>query len=235
MIKWAGVRSDELDLIVEHYPTRLFPSRKDEKDSVPGGSGDIVYPSDEAYSNYEQSYSVFIEADKNGLPFVAHKVAEWLLNNPGYHRLEDSYDPDTYRMARYNGGENFSNFFNIYGRGAITFDCCPQRWLKSGELERTLTNGQKLINPTNMKARPIFKISGSGAGIIKVNNNQLAISNIGSYVEIDIEKHKAYNGSTNRNSTITGTYENMRLGKESVISWTGGITSVSIIPRWWTI
>ena len=235
MIKWAGVRSDELKLIVEHYPQRFFPSRKDDRDNVPGASGDIIYASDEAFNNYEQPYEIFMEADKEGLPYISHHIAEWLLTNPGYQRLEDSYDMEYYRMARYSGGESFANYFNIYGRGTLTFDCCPQRWLKSGELEQTLTKGQKITNPTKMKASPLLKIKGTGSGVITINGNSLSISNIGTSVEIDIAKHKAYSGSTNRNSTITGTYENMKMPKESTITWSGGITSVSIIPRWWTI
>lgn len=234
MIKWAGVRSDELNLIVEHYPSRYIPSRKDEKDSVPGASRDIIYVS-EAFNNYNQPYEVFMGGPREGLPLISHKVAEWLLNNPGYQRLEDSYDPECFRMARYAGGEDFFNYFNIYGRGKLTFDCCPQRWLKSGERVLSVTNGQRVLNPTSMKASPILRISGSGEGEIKINNSTLSISNIGSYVEIDIDKHKAYNGSANRNNTISGSYENMKMPKESVISWSGGISSVAIIPRWWTI
>lgn len=242
MIKWAGVRSDELNLVVEHYPKRIFPSRRDEKQVVPGRPGEIVYATARDFNNYDQPYDVVLEGPKQGLPFISNKIAEWLLGHPGYHRLEDNYDPATYRMARYNGGESFTNWFNQYGRGTITFDCMPQRWLKSGEVKMTLKKNQEILNPTGMEALPIFEITGTGATTITITDtiastsSSLTISSIGGVMTIDAETHYASNASGGQNDKITGSYNSLLLPKKFKVSWTGtGVTKVNLTPRWWTI
>ena len=63
----------------------------------------------------------------------------FLLKEPGYHRLEDSYHPDYYRMAVLDkeispelGFQNYSGSFDL------TFSCMPQQYLKSGERQHYL-------------------------------------------------------------------------------------------------
>lgn len=242
MIEFAGIRSDERYLIVEHYPQRFFPKRRYTVQKVPGRSGDIVIPeSEDAFDNYSQPYSVFLDSKAPGLSQAARGLAEWLLGNPGYHRLEDSYDPDFYRMAYYSGGEQFLNWFNEYGQGTLTFNCAPKRFYKIGEREIQVTSGNKIYSPSTLKSHPIYKVTGSGNGTITVTNKSnssktFTINNLSGTVTIDSEKHTAKNSSNqNVNSNVMSAYENLYLDSESSITWNSAITSVIIIPRWWTL
>ena len=239
MILWAGTSNTDVGMVVEHYPSIVLPKRKQEVQKVPGRNGDIILFQD-AYENYEQSYQVFIDAkNRNGMQRTIPKISDWLLGHSGYQRLEDSYFPDVYRMAYYTGGAEFVSFLNEYGEGTLTFNCAPEKYYKSGERPITISNGQIISNPTLFPAKPLITVKGSGAGVLKFGTNQLSISNIGSSanstIMIDIKEHKAYTGSTNKNSLITGRFENMVLQGKTAITWTGGITSVSLIPRWWTL
>lgn len=227
MIKFAGVRSDDLHLVVEHYPTRSFPERAYEVIEVPGRDGDVVIPTG-GFKNYRQSYSVFIESydpEEPRYQMIARNVAEWLLGNPGYQRLEDSYDPEIYRMAYYSGGAEFSNFFNTYGRGSIEFTCAPRRFYKTGELPIEVTSSSELINPSVFPANPIYEISGSS---ITVNGNTMTFGSSG--VVIDTERHTAKTQGGISVSVISGNYEDLKLVKENTF---GG--SYTVTPRWWTI
>ena len=235
MILWAGTSNKDVGMVVEHYPSVILPRRKQEIQSVPGRNGDIIL-TQEAYNNYEQSYSVFLDAKvKGGLQRVIPKISDWLLGHSGYQRLEDSYFPDVYRMAYYTGGIEFVSYFNEYGVGTLTFNCAPEKYFKMGERPIEITNGQIISNPTLFPAKPLVTVRGSGSGTISFGSNSLTISNIGGSVTIDVKDHVAYNGSTNRNSTITGHYEDMTLSGKMIISWTGGVTGITMIPRWWTI
>ena len=98
-----------------------------------------------------------------------------------------------------------------------------------------ITKGQILLNPSSVAAFPLLTVKGSGSGSVTFNGVGVTISNVGTSVTIDVKQHKAYNGSTSRNSTISGSYENLKLGKETTISWSGGVTGVDLVPRWWTI
>jgi len=241
MIEFAGIRSDERYLIVEHYPQRFFPKRKYIVQTVPGG-GDIVLPeSEDAFSNYDQPYSVFFDSKGPGLTQASRKIAEWLLGNPGYQRLEDSYDPDFYRMAYYKGGEQFLNWFNEYGQGTLTFTCAPKRFYKSGEKPITMSKNMKLYSPTTFKSHPIVTIVGSGSGTITVTDKNgvarvFSIGELSGTTVIDSERHTAIrNGSVNVNYTVSSDYENLYLDSESSVTWNNAISSLTITPRWWTI
>lgn len=235
MIIWAGTSNKDVGMIVEHYPSIVFPNRKQEVQKVPGRNGDIVI-SDGSFENYEQQYSVFMDSKNlGGLEQTIPKVADWLLGNEGYHRLEDSYFKDFYRMAYYSGGSEFISVLNEYGQGTLIFTCAPEKYYKSGENLIEVEKGQVLRNPSTFAALPLIIVTGSGSGTLYFNDSTLTISSIQTSVTIDTKLHKAYNGTTSRNSTITGYYENLKLGKTTEISWSGGVTGLSIIPRWWTI
>lgn len=236
MIIWAGTSNKDVGMVVEHYPSVIIPQRNQEVQTVPGRNGAIVLPNG-SFANYEQSYQVFLDAKHIGkLEQVMPKVVDWLLGNEGYKRLEDSYFPDVYRMAYYSGGAEFVSLFNEYGEGTLTFNCAPEKYFKMGERDIVLTQNQVLRNPSAFAAMPLIKITGNGSdGTLTFGSNNLTIKEVPSSITIDMKLHKAYNGSTNYNSKISGYYEKMTLGKETQISWSGGITAVTIVPRWWTI
>lgn len=238
MIIWAGTSNLDVGMIIEHYPSVIVPSRKQTVQKVPGRNGDIILPS-ASFENYEQEYAAFLDAKDIGkLEQVMPKVVDWLLGNEGYQRLEDSYFPDVYRMAYFANGAEFISLFNEYGEGTLKFNCAPEKYYKSGEKTISLASAQKgtvLRNPSAFDAMPLITVKGSSSGTLNFGGRTLTITSIQTSVTIDTKLHKAYNGSTSRNSTINGYYENLKLGKETSINWSGGVTGVDIIPRWWTI
>lgn len=235
MIIWAGTSNKDVGMVIEHYPSVVFPERDQVIQEVPGRNGSVVLANG-SFKNYEQQYSAFLDSKNiGGLEQVMPKVVDWLLGHEGYQRLEDSYFPDFYRMAFYSGGTSFINMFNEYGEGTLTFNCAPEKYYKTGEWPITLSKNQVLLNPSSFAASPLIVVTGSGSGTLTFNSNSITISNIGTSVTIDVKLHKAYNGTTNRNNTITGSYENMKLGKSTTITWSGGVTGVKLTPRWWTI
>ena len=249
MIEFAGIRSDERYVVVEHFPRRKIPKRKYLVQTIPGRSGDLyIEESDDAFENYDDQYSVFLDAKAPGLQQVSRGLAEWLLSSPGYQRLEDSYDPDTFRMAVYTGGEDFINIFNEYGRGTLTFNCNPKRFYKTGEKEIDVVSGAKIYSPSLFKAHPIVIVQTTGTGGSNRVNAELTIvdkyglekefkmTNVFGTLTIDSEAHTVINSNgTNYNSYVSSSYENLYLDSESSISWNANVTSVQIIPRWWTI
>lgn len=231
MIFWNGKFSDEFSLVVESYPVRPVPARKIERVSIPGRSGDIIFPQD-AFDNATQSYDVYISAERRGLPMVVRPILSWLCV-PGYHRLEDSYDPECYRLAMFLGGVEFANTLNMFGRSSISFDCQPQRWLKSGEQPRRLAAPGALYNPTGMTARPIITVHGSGAGTLTIGGTTMTLSDCNDIV-LDCETQDAYRGTENLNNAVSGDFPTLGAGQTD-ISWTGGITAIDITPRWWSL
>lgn len=231
MIYWNGKSSDDLRVIVEHYPERIIPKRQYTTVSVPGRNGEL-YIDAGAFESYQQPYDIYISAERQKLPPIARKVSEW-LSVPGYRILEDSYEYGVFRKAFFVGPLDVENIMNRFGRATINFQCKPQRFLKEGDFSKTYTEGVELINPTGFEALPLIVINGSGAGTITINGETVQLSNVNE-LTLDSETQNAYAGSQNRNNTMVGKFPTLGAGSTE-ISFSGGISSVQIKPRWWTL
>ena len=159
-ITFGGVSSDSLslDTKVQFRPNQVHAARSVDTQQVLGKNG--LYIIDHgAFENYTQSYDCFFENlstvyvetssgnassistvtqasdSQEGFEETGHKIANWLLNPIGYQRLEDSYEPDIYRMARYVGPLDIENVIGLNRAGHFTleFDCKPQKFLKQDE------------------------------------------------------------------------------------------------------
>ena len=234
MIKWAGKSSDDVKVIVERYPGRTYAQKKLLITSIPGKSGDMVEDLG-GYNNYAQEYMVYLSADQPKLPTVAKAAAAWLAGPVGYQRLEDSYEADTFRLAFFEGPMDIENILNRFGRATISFNCDPRRFLVSGETPVTLTAAGIVTGPNPFPALPLIEVTGSGDITLTVGDVNVEITGLENKITLDSETQNAYNGATNLNGIINAPdFPVLREGANN-ISWTGTVTSVKIIPRWWTL
>lgn len=225
-LSWHQVRSDTLGIYVERSPALPIPQKKIIRYSIPGRNGDVIIDTG-AYENVTQKYSIYLTESAN-VTITAKAVKEWLLYQ-GEGRLVDSFDPDVYRFATYEGGGEIENVLQRFGRAEIEFDCRPQRYVLQSLNYTEYTEAFTLTNPTQNNARPVIRVNGSGAGTLTVGNNTIALTDCNIY--IDSELQSAFLGTTNKNNAMTGEFPILPPG-ETGISWTGGITSILIAPRW---
>ena len=233
MIFWNGKSSDDLNVFVEHFPSQSRAAKKYSRISVPGRNGDLIFEED-SFENEIQPYEIYISAKEPKLPARAKAVAEWLYSAKGYKRLEDSYDPDVFRLAFFSGPLDIENILNMFGRATINFDCKPQRFLVSGEEETRYFAPTKINNPTAFEALPLITVYGSGAGVLNVGGTVVNFLSIDESIDLDCETQNAFKGVTNLNNTISAPEFPKLFGGENEISWSGGIESIRITPRWWT-
>lgn len=233
VIVWAGVRSDTCGVVVERYPNQSGPARRFEVIQIPGRNGSLYIDSG-AFDNYTQDYEVYFNANKEKTPSGARAVRSWLQSPIGYQRLEDSYDPEFFRVAYYAGPSTIENVMNLFGRATISFYCKPQRWRKDGEVASVFLTPGAIYNDL-FPALPLIKVIGNGTGILSVGGVTIRISEIDEYVVIDCDLQDAYKGTQNKNNTISlDSFPVLNTG-ENMIGWSGGIESVEITPRWWTV
>lgn len=217
---------------VAHPPGYAYPERDYTITHIPGRNGDIIQDNG-CYKNVERTYEVSFDVPNEDFATYANAVSAWLHSTTGYARLEDSYEPNYYRMATYQESNIFENLYNQAGTATIVFECKPQRFLKTGENTISIKNSLTIMNPTGFEAYPLFKVSGT-SGVLTVNGDSLTLSSIDEFVMLDCELQDAYKESVNKNSTISGTFPVLKTGSNT-ISWTGDISSVTMKPRWWTI
>lgn len=235
MIYWAGRSSDDVHVIVERYPSVALAGRKQDTQAVPCRNGDLLFLQD-AYQNYIQPYDVYVSAERIRLPRAMREIANWLCAPSGYQKLEDDYDVETYRLAYFAGPLDVESVMHRFGRATIEFNCRPQRFLRAGDQTVELSQDKTLLNPTAFTALPLITISGTGAGTLTVGDVTVTINSMPrGIVVLDSDTQNAYYGAFNLNSTISAPEFPTLPAGESPVRWTGGITSVKIKPRWWTL
>lgn len=240
IVIFNNVSSADYGILVEHPPGYQTPQRDYEKVHVPGRNGDLIIDSG-SYQNVPRSYDIAFGNLEKRFEAMANKASEWLNSADGYAKLEDTYEPEYYRLALYQESVNFENILRHAGRATINFDCKPQRFLKAGDDVIEINSTTTLRNPTFHVAEPIITVYGSGAGGINVGGYMVEIDSIDGWVTIDssrLDVYKKTQGSTvNKNNTVrmgTKGYPMLGVG-EITISFTGLITKLEVVPKWWTI
>ena len=152
-----GKSCKDFGLTVEAIPNFLSARRETEVFQIPGKSGDFIHQNGR-YKNLTQEYDVFLNPGDESYIASAKKIANWLGNVNGYARLEDDYDPDSFRMAYFAGPLDMTNWFRRKGRATLEFICRPQRYRKAGEEELAVSFGTPIIN-TGMPAEPYVSIT----------------------------------------------------------------------------
>lgn len=222
---------------VERYPNASGAVRQYKTYSVPGRNGDLHFD-EKAFQNYTQSYDVYFHA--SGLANVeAHAVKAWLLGTAGYQRLVDVYDPGHYRMAMVTGEIDIRNHFNKYGKFTVSFDCDPRAFLLSGDAPVEFAAPGVILNPTAYIALPLVAVTGNGAGTVSINGTTVDIKAISGGLILDCENENAYSVSggaqANENGNIYAPEFPELSPGENGVTFSGGITSITITPRWWEI
>ena len=222
-----GVSSADFNTYVASSNMFNAPERDTETVDIPGRNGALVYDNGR-FRNFEGAISCYVPT---GMQLNLHGLRNWLLSTSAYRRYEDDLHPDEFRLARYAGGFAVDTSDRVAAAFTLSFDCKPQRFLKSGEAVRTCASGSVIYNPTRFDALPLIICSGNGSFVI--NGTEMVIEGNEGQIYIDCDLQDAYLGSENKNSLITNNFPKLVPG-ENVIEYTG-LDSVQIMPRWWTV
>ena len=120
----------EFGVHVSGEGTFTAPERDVEYVSIPGRDGDLLVDNGR-FLNAPASYACGItrDFDEN-----FSRLKAWLLREPGYHRLEDSYHPDEFRLAAFVAAiKPDMDAYNESGRFSLEFVCKPQRFTVVGD------------------------------------------------------------------------------------------------------
>lgn len=112
-------------------------------------------------------------------------------------------------------------------------------WADTGDVTVVYpAGGASLVNPTGFPAKPMITVHGSSSGTVTIGTETVTISTITDGMILDCELEEAYAISggvvSNLNSVVSGSYPVLGAG-ESAVSWTGGVSGLSIVPRWYEL
>lgn len=251
------VPSTQYGIVVETPPVREFAARNVSTVTVPGKNGNIIVDTG-SYANVSREYNIAVGAWKGDYYSLVNNIRVWLNNATGseqYYRLSDSYEPDVYRMARFDEAGTFNNIHNQGGRITVRFNCKPQRFLNSGDtpiniVTSTATSASTTIQNNYLPAKPLIVITGSGDALLTVAGVRVNINGLGSSetIQIDSESMQAFHTSSSGNTTnknhkiqlLDDSFPILESGSNSIsIAAQEGksfsMTRFRVYPRWWML
>lgn len=229
---YNGESSADYDLLVGAQNTFNAPKRSVTKYTIPGRNGDLIKDNG-CFENISVPYTIVC---KSGFENLADSISAWLKSPTSYCRLEDSHHPEYYRMGLVTDAITYTTgALNHSAKATVTFDCKPQKWLTEGERVKKFTSAGTIFNPTKFASKPLIKVYGNGQSTLKIGDYSMSL-NLQAYVTIDSELMDCTRGNMNMNSyvVLASGFPELKSGI-NLITFAGGITSIEITGRWWTI
>ena len=235
LIVYDGESSLDYGIVVSEAPSFDRGARKGTIANVPGRNGSVLFQED-AFSDVTRDYRVWLTDDaKKDLVTYVNEFTAWLYSKRGYLRLEDSFEPDTFRLAYFNGGQEIENRMMQAGETTISFTCRPERFYKTGEQVIEIQNGDVIVNDTRFASKPLIYIEASSETVTVSIGDESIVAEVDDYIYIDCERMNAYRlASENKNADVSGDFPTIKPGSNN-ISITGTVTKVTIVPRYYTI
>lgn len=235
--EYKGIRSTDMGLRIEKKDVFSAPEYDVEFKSIPGRNGDLILPNGR-YPNGQVTYSVFLPAKtQQELADKITAVKAWLYTEQDrYHVLSDSYDDRFFRKAVFAAKLDIEDELRRIGVFTISFSCHPFRYSAEGDKVVLVGDGNVITNPFAFASKPIVRVVGSGSGTLTIqsasSNASWHFDSIDEYVEIDSEHMNCYKGAELKNDTVAGDGFPILYPGNNTVSFTDGITGISIRPRW---
>jgi len=239
---YNGMNSKDYGLTISGEDTWTRPQPDVKRISVPGRNGDLIQLGNR-FQNVDITYHAGIVKNLR-TNFDAFNAM--LLSSPGYHRLEDSYHPEYYRLAVFESALNPDvKREALHGEVDIKFNCKPQLFLKSGEVEQAISNGGTIYNPTPYDASPILRFNfpnSNDGGSITINGVTISVQTPGTGDDfiIDCERQDIYlkSNRTNKNNDFVlsgGDFFVLHPGRNTIACSGLHQSKVYVTPKWWTV
>ena len=226
MLYLNNIPASDVGVIVERRPRRPVPRRETLSWTVPG-RGKILRELDR-WENVSLQYELAVlPLPGMSLAATADLAVAW-LSQGGWMRLYDDTDPDVFYLAAFPGGTDLEPVLRRARRARVSFDARPERFLLSGDELAVFSGPGALVNPTAFTARPLITLRGSGSGTLTVAGSSLTVGQCNGRV-IDADAQQV-SGS----GSVSGSFPALPPGSCNV-SFSGGVTSAEILPRWFVI
>ncbi len=238
---WGDMVASDYGIILTAAPDEEIARRDMETVSIQGRSGDLLI------DNYRY-HSIRITYDCLLLPPAGETFREAVIRfvgnlhrNAGYADLADSFRPEHYRTAALLDAISVESLVERGGVFSLTFTAHPQRWRLDGIYPVPISvTPNSIANPTAQVAKPLITVYGDGAGVLTVNGTAVTIHALSGELTLDCDTLNAYRqpgegGYINCNGDIYAPEFPVLAPGDNAISWSGGITGIEIIPRWWDL
>lgn len=203
--------------------------------SVAGRDGDLTIDNGR-YKNVKIPYKLeLVNTTPRSFVELSRLIKNWLLVDPGYFKLWDTYDREYFRLASYSGEVNLEQELRECGKLDITFNCKPFKYAFAGQQTIVTDIAKHIYNAEAYPSKPYIKLYGSGYLQLHINGYHYYFNDVDEYIEIDSEIKECYKGTTALNNKMVSDGFPELVPGENFISKSPSVTRIEIIPRWCTL
>lgn len=219
MFIWNDICSDDMGVKVTALPPFSLSTENTNIIEPEGFDGTLT-----EVLNYK-SDTKMVECDYKG--DNQESLLEWLQ---GSGEVQFSNIQGYFYKARVNNQIPISEILrNKIYEFPVSFLCQPFRYFLHGKKPIDInTSGTVLSNPGNVIAKPIMTITGSGNITININGRVFTITGLSGSITIVSEIESVLE---DKGGLMDGKFPYFDKGT-NIISWTGAVSNISIVPYW---
>jgi len=221
-VQFKNKNSNDYDLIITNIGRRQRAEEQIDEYEIPYRNGNLTI-----HSNRFKPYlrpMEFALKNKDDVPLIN----AWLV---GRGKLRTSVDKGGYFFASVMSGIGIEKLSRLFDAFSVTFKVDPFFYLDEGDDTIKITAPTTIYNPGTIYAEPYIKIIGNGNVDLIINSKVYEFTGINGYIEVNSELKTVYKDTVNQGDKMTGDFPVLNVG-ENIISWSGNVTSIEIIPKW---
>ena len=158
------------------------------------------------------------------------QIYQWL---DGYGKLRTSKDPNGYFKAEVIQAIDSDKLAGLYDKILVTFKINPGFfYMDSGDTPVVMTVLGTIVNMGTIYSEPLIRIVGTGNITLTINGRVIIFTGIETFVDIDPDiTPSVYKNNENQGYKMVGDLPMFDVGP-NIITWTGSVTEIDILPRW---
>jgi predicted phage tail component-like protein len=219
----------DFGILISKRPTIPSPKRRVTYIDIPGKHSSLRYD-EETYEDIILGIECTIKDGEN-IPLKIDEIKAWLFGT-GESNLIFSFQNDKYYKAQVVNAIDFEQIYKYTSKFIIIFNCRPFKYAVQNDLI-TITQTESIIyNEGSIESEPIITVFGTGDITINVNEQSVELEDVDSKIILNTVIQDAYDENINsQNYKMSGEFIRFELGT-NLISWTGNVSKLEILPNW---
>lgn len=229
---WNGKSSDDFGIVVTRLPDVTSAGQRGTAQTVTGRDG-TLFISDEALDEMVLLVECYLPYEQGVEVASMDEIRAWLR---GFAWFTQSDVPGRKFYARITDSIAFQPLVvgfedRVFG---ITLYADPYQYVSPEAADTVFTAAGTIVNPGTAPSLPRIRIDGSGDFTVTVGGCLMDFEGIsgGIIVDSELEDCLSLDGAQLLNTKVTlEDFPRLAVGGNT-ITWTGGVTKVTITPRW---
>lgn len=221
VITFKGETNLRHGVVVTKLPNIPAPMERGETIVIPGRDG-VAWRGEDAYDPVQLPVEIWVRPRPD-----LEAVKNWLQGS-GELKIADS--PNVWQARVSAGGDYILCKFADGWTNTVTFECMPFRFAPDRDLQ-ILTSPYAIYNPYPIPAQPLLRVELTGDAEIDFCGTAFELFGLTGTVWLDVELMECYTASGLNNNHMRGEFPRIPSGR-STVQWEGGVTGLTVTPRW---